>query len=145
PEDRDGQRVAFMEAFRKRGILPPEIRTVSDETLAWNTLENPRPDWLTPIIEAVDLNLNRDLDRSEIFDLNNKNPASLHGALKQVFAKDPSLLEHFGLLPGIDRYDQKGKVMRPVTAHDTTFEVHSVRPARRMGPDGSFHTDLVVV
>jgi hypothetical protein len=145
PEDRDGQRVAFMEAFRKRGILPPDVRTVSDETLAWNTLEDPRPDWLDPIIGAVDLNLNRDLDRSEIFALNNKNRAKLHGALKEVFAKDPTLYEHFGLLPGIARYNQEGKVMKPVTAPDTTFEVHSVRPARRIGPDGSFRTDLVVV
>ncbi len=144
PEDRDGQRVAFMEAFRRRGILPPEIRTVSVETLAWNTLEDPHPPWLSAITAGVFFP-NRDLTRSQIFNLNEENRWKVWGRLKKVFAETPRIYEHFGLLPGIPRYNSNGEMIRPVTGRDTTFEVHSVRPARRIAPDGSFHTDLVVV
>src|SRR5262249_31050167 len=81
PEDRDGQRVAFMEAFRQRGILPPEVRTVSVDTLAWSTLENPRPSWLTKVIKAIDFDPARDLTRHQIFKYNKKNCANVHRAL----------------------------------------------------------------
>jgi hypothetical protein len=144
PEDRDGQRVAFMEAFRRRGILPPEIRTVSVETLAWNTLADPRPDWLSAITEDVFFP-NRDLTRSQIFDLNEENRWKVWRRLKLAFAKNPRLYEEFGLLSGIPRYNSKGEVIRRVSGNETTFEVFGVRPARRIAPDGSLHIDLVVV
>ncbi|GEP61172.1 S8 family serine peptidase [Reyranella soli] len=145
PEDRDGQRVAFMEAFRRRGILPPEIRTVSVETLAWNTLEDPHPEWLHTVLEDVDFNLNRDLDRSQIFALNEKNRWAVWRRLKKVFAQAPAVYAQFGLLPGISRYNSKAEVVRPVTAPDSTFDVFSVRPARRILPDGTVNVDLIVV
>ena len=145
PEDRDGQRVAFMEAFRRRGILPPEIRTVSVDTLAWSTLADPQPSWLGAMLRDVDFNLNRRLNRSEIFELNDKNRWIVFRALKEIFKRDRRIYAHFGLMPGIPPYDDEGKPKRPVKGHDTTFEVFSVRPARRIAPDGSFHTDLIVV
>jgi hypothetical protein len=145
PEDRDGQRVAFMEAFRKRGILPPEVRTVSVETLAWNTLEDPRPPWLASILRLVDFNLNRDIDRSEIFTLNEKNRWAVWRRLKVAFRENPEIYRQFGLLQGIPRYDSQGNVTRPVASPDTTFDVFSVRPARRIMADGSVTTDLIVV
>ena len=60
PDDRYGYRVAFMEAFRDRGILPRDVRTVSEETLAWNTLEDPQPPWLGPVLDAMKFRWNRE-------------------------------------------------------------------------------------
>lgn len=145
PEDRDGQRVAFMEAFRKRGILPPEVRTVSVETLAWNTLDDPTPKWLKPMLKVVDFNLNRELDRSDIFELNERNRWAVWRCLQKVFRARPEFYAHLGLLPGVARYDAQGNVMRAVQAPATTFEVFNVRPARRVMADGTVTVDLIVV
>ena len=41
PDDPLNYRVAFMEAFRRRGLLPRDVRTVSEETLAWGTPGEP--------------------------------------------------------------------------------------------------------
>ena len=41
PDDPLGYRVAFMEAFRRRGLLPRDVRTVSEESLAWGTQDGP--------------------------------------------------------------------------------------------------------
>lgn len=35
-EDEFGYRIAFIEAFRRRGIYPGDIRTLSEESLSWN-------------------------------------------------------------------------------------------------------------
>jgi hypothetical protein len=134
-----------MEAFRNRGILPDNVRTVSEETLAWNTLDDPRPRWLAGILEDIDIRWNQDLDRSEIFALNEKNRWRLWTALKKVFAGNPDVYAQFGLLPDLPRYDQNGNVLRIPEKGETTFDVFSVRPARRIAPDGSFRTDVVAV
>ena len=148
PDDRLGYRVAFMEAFRNRGILPRDVRTISQESLAWSTPDEPSPTWLADILKNVDLRWNQDLERSEIFALNEANRWSMWRSLKKVFLADPDLYRQFGLLPDVPRFDADGVVRPPrkkPPVGDTTFEVHSVRPARRIGPDGSFRTDVVAV
>jgi hypothetical protein len=37
-EDELGYRIAFIEAFRRRGIYPRDIRTLSEESLSWDTV-----------------------------------------------------------------------------------------------------------
>ena len=37
-EDERGYRIAFIEAFRRRGIYPREIRTLSQESLSWSSI-----------------------------------------------------------------------------------------------------------
>jgi len=144
-DDRHGYRVAFMESFRKWGILPTDVRTVSEETLAWNTLEDPSPPWLARVLGGIELNWNRELDRSRIFELNEKNRWSLWRRLKQEFQKDPDLCTQFGLQLGVPLYHADGTVKQERPAPDTTFEVHSVRPARRVTPDGTLQTEIVAV
>ena len=39
-DDRLKYRVAFVEAFRRRGIYPPDVRTMSVDSLIWRTPEN---------------------------------------------------------------------------------------------------------
>ncbi len=41
PDDPLHYRLAFMEAFRKWKLLPRDVRTVSEETLAWSTPDDP--------------------------------------------------------------------------------------------------------
>ena len=39
PDDGHGYRIAFIEAFRRRGIYPRDVRTLSEETLCWSRPE----------------------------------------------------------------------------------------------------------
>jgi hypothetical protein len=88
-DDRYGYRIAFMEAFRKRGILPDDVRTVSEQSLAWNTLREAKPPWLADLVMAIDLRWNRDLSRSDIFKLNEKNRLAVWQVLDKVFRENP--------------------------------------------------------
>jgi hypothetical protein len=145
PHDRHRYRVAFMEAFRNRGILPDEVRTISDESLTWNTPEDPKPIWLKDLVGKIDLRWNRDLDRSSIFKLNESNRWVFWRGLRDAFEKDPSTCAMFGLVPDLPRYNLDGSVMKQPPRGETTFEVFSIRPARRVAPDGSFRNDIIAV
>jgi hypothetical protein len=156
-DDYLGYRIAFMEAFRKWNILPPDIRTVSEQTLAWNTPDNPCPEWLKDIVnkagdithkrydntDQIVFGWNRTLTRSEIFQLNEDNRWRLWRRLKQAFDKDPKLYKEFGLVPGVPAFKADGTIREARAAPDTTFEVHSVRLARRVTPDGDYATNVV--
>ena len=84
-DDRYGYRVAFMESFLKWGILPKDIRTVSEETLSWNAPEVPKPPWLKDLLASIDIKWNTDPTRSEIFQITEKNRWALWRRLKQLF------------------------------------------------------------
>ena len=152
PNDRHGYRVAFMEAFRHRGILPPEARTISEETLAWNTPEEPSPPWLERMLKALNFSWDRHLDRSQIFYLNKRNSRIAHGILHEVFAdearnknlaEDQKTYKQFGLKADVPRFGEDGNPLKMIPKGETTFDVFSIRPARRVAPDGSFRTDLI--
>ncbi len=143
PNDPHYYRVAFMEAFRARDLLPRNVRTVSEETLAWGTLEEPSPRWLGKVVAKLELGWDRDLDRSQIFQLNEKNRWAMWQGLKSAFIEDPDLCTEFGLLKDVPRYKANGEVLRAAAPGETTFEVFSARPARRVAPDGGFRTEVI--
>jgi hypothetical protein len=143
PNDRYNYRVAFMEAFRNCGILlPRDVRTVSEETLAWNTLQDPTPSWLNSIVKVLDLGSDRVLSRSEIYDLQQTNRLKLWEALRDVFKEDPDICTQFGLKLGVPPYNAKGEQAKPLRG-PTGFDVFGVRTAHRISPDGDYHTEVV--
>jgi hypothetical protein len=145
PDDELHYRLAFMESFQNWKLLPRDIRTTSEETIAWNMPVDPSPPWLSGLLQSIDLSWSLDLDRSAIFALNEKNRWKVWNELRAVFKTDPSLLAEFGLLPDRPRYGRDGKVAKPARKGETTFDVFSVRPTRRIAPDGSFRTEIVAV
>ena len=72
--------------------MPRDVRTVSEETLAWSTLDDPSPDWLHGLLDKIDLSWNQKLNRSEAFALNEKNRWALWNAMERAFADDPRSL-----------------------------------------------------
>jgi hypothetical protein len=141
-----GYRTAFIEGFRACGVPVRDVRTLSAESVTWNAPANDQPSWLKTIFEHVDFGLDRKLTRTEMFDLNEKNRWRVWSALKEAFNRDPALCGEFGLMPGIPRYDGNFGPLGPLRKNNvTTFNVFNVRPARRIAPDGSFRTDIVVV
>jgi Subtilase family len=145
PDDPLHYRLALMESFRNWKLLPRDVRTVSEETLAWNTLDDPSPDWLKGLLKNIDLGWNQQLDRSEIFDLNESNRWKLWTAMRKAFAEDPGLYGQFGLLANLPRYNEDGTLFRKAKKGESTFDALSVRPTRRVEPDGSFRTEVIAV
>jgi hypothetical protein len=122
PVDEKHRRVAFVEVFRRRGIVPEDIRALSVDGLLWrptsaapdedeDVILGPVKAW-APDIAAW--NLTR--DRKALFELMKKKRAALHSYLEGRMKKDAAVTG------GIDP-------ARP-------FEVHSIRPSFRTDWEG---------
>ncbi len=145
PEDTRNYRLAFMEAFRKWKLLPRGVRTISQETLAWDTPAGLPTAWLVKVLGKIDLGWDRQLTRSRIFDLNEANRWTLWAGLKEALAADDGLYAQLGLLPGLGRFRNDGTLSRKADEGGSTFDVYGVRPTRRVEPDGSCRTEVVAV
>jgi hypothetical protein len=141
--DRFHYRVAIMDAFRKRNLLPRDVRTVSEESLAWSTLANSKPDWLADLVKDLNFGWDLKLDREEVQRLNETNRWTLWRRLTDLLKNNPELYAEFGLLGGVPRYSTDGEVVEDAAEGSTTFDVPSVRPARRVTPDGGFQTEVI--
>ena len=116
-------RVAFVEAFRKRGIYPEGLETLSVDTLRWEGLDI---DSVPPEYEKIIASLKQFADqcfyissREEVFQLARNQRRELHGLLEKVFTASPDFASALGIDP------------------KSSFEVHELRRALRTGPDGN--------
>jgi hypothetical protein len=142
PDDDRNYRIAFIEAFRSRGIYPPEVRTLSVESLRWN---EPGARDQARLLDALPgagkikrvpltWDLRNRTDREEVYKQNEANAANVHGWFKRVIGK--GLADQRAVIRELMGLDPRGG--------DNRFQVHSVRPARRIGPDGQQVTDLII-
>ncbi|MEI2300961.1 S8 family serine peptidase [Ensifer sp. MJa1] len=145
PEDPLHYRLAFMVSFRKWKLLPRDVRTISEETLTWDTMLDLSPRWLPGLLQGIDVGWDRKLTRSKIFDLNERNRWKLWSGMKKVFAEHPDLYSQFGLLPGLARFKNDGTLLKKAAKGESTFDVYGVRPTRRIEPDGSFRVEVIAV
>jgi hypothetical protein len=138
-DDRLKYRVAFIEAFRRRGIYPPDVRTMSVDSLVWRTPENDETAYsgkLGPLFEQLRGEVLQYVfaqshgDKSEretLFDLQRSVRKKLHYWLDAHFKKgNRGDAEYMGLDP------------------DRNFEVHTARFALRTKPDGGVVPQLLV-
>jgi hypothetical protein len=131
-EDPFHYRVAFIEAFQRRGIRPRDLRTLSVESLKWSRITDVREyEPILPAFKVINdyVNESRDLDRAALFELTREYRTRLHRELAPKFAENPNLGGAFGL----DARLGPG------------FEVHSLRQADRIGPDGQRRAQVIVV
>jgi hypothetical protein len=121
PVDDLHRRVAFAEAFRRRGIVPDNVRTLSVDGLLWrNVADAPDEDQdvVLDIVKdwAADIsswNITR--DRRELYDLMATKRAALHTFLTGKLTGKTTVLS--GIDPALK------------------FEVHSIRPSLRVDWD----------
>ncbi|HEV2147733.1 MAG TPA: hypothetical protein VGR37_10055 [Longimicrobiaceae bacterium] len=135
PDDDRNYRVAFVEAFRRRGLYPRDVRTLSVENLRWRT---PEEDDLGPsaqlldFIQALRERAHRQLytqSREKIFQEERATRAMIHGWLSDHFRRGSTGkrdAEFLGLDP------------------DQSFEVHQAHFALRTGPDGDLLLQLIL-
>jgi len=142
-DDRLNYRVAVIEAFRRRGIYPLDVRSLSEESLRWRTPEPQEQKTFAKALRGLDElrclvpDWGLNIDREEIFWQSRKNQATLHR-----WFTDPPLPEAARAVGLTLQKDAPATVYRKRGL--PTLEVHSVRPAHRVGPDGHTITDLVV-
>ncbi|HET6765236.1 MAG TPA: S8 family serine peptidase [Longimicrobiaceae bacterium] len=145
-DDRYDYRVAFVDAFRRRGIYPLNLgegaqdvpRTLSVDTLRWTglaraTLAPETREQVERQYAAVFDRLKRyagaclyENDRATLFESTREERRALHGELVDAFKAVPAFAAELGLDPAED------------------VEVHALRSAMRVSPDGR-HLPQVVV
>jgi hypothetical protein len=138
PDDSRGYRVAFVEAFRRRGLYPRDVRTLSVDSLRWQeATQFGSENLLATVVETLRpwAHEQQYLEcRQDIFTKTREQRIKLHGELKTLFEKssDPERLTLSNAL-GID-----------LLSGHTSFEVHSLRQALKVGPDGTTSPQLII-
>jgi hypothetical protein len=121
PVDEQHRRVAFAEAFRRYGIVPDNVRTLSVDGLLWRpTADAPGEDEniVLKLVKkwAVDIgSWNVSRNRKELFELMREKRAELHGHIEHQVDRENAVLS--GIDPALK------------------FEVHSIRPSMRIDWD----------
>ena len=132
-------RVAFIEAFRRRGIYPRDLRTLSEESLVWRGPEEDGYSVSAPLLRGIKP-LRRYAERlfyaktrKEVFYLARDMRREIHGYLQ----------EH---LDGTQGGAKDGRYLglQVVRGRKTRFEVRAARVANRIGPDGNLLPQFVV-
>jgi hypothetical protein len=146
-DDRFGYRTAFIEAFRRRDLLPGNLRTVSVETLKWSApreKEQRKPPWLKDAVDLLAVDWLLSLPRWKIYANARKRCADLHEFIADQLARNPEdVAKLLGLELDLRRFKEDGTDAGPPRGR-TTFEVRNVRAARRQRPDGAIAEEIIV-
>ena len=137
PDDKMGYRVAFIDAFRKRGIYPWGVRALSTDSLRWQSPEVKLPR-IAEVLQELWLKWDLDGDRKQIHKATKANGELLHKWIEeQNLSVEQS--RQLGLMLGPNAHRSiRRKNGKPV------FEVHSCRPTRRVAQSGDPTVELVV-
>jgi hypothetical protein len=140
PEDEHHYRVAFVEAFRKRGMYPRNLRTLSEESLRWprgeeqDVAAREAIEGLASELQPLAHEIRFRVEREEQFRVLRRVQQKVHEILRRKHRKDVlgNLEAVTGLVLGA------GKKVEGLTKTEgvPSFEVHLVRPVRRHGPNG---------
>jgi hypothetical protein len=127
--DRYGYRVAFIEAFKRHGLYPDDVRSLSEESLLW---EGPEPDEEGKFTFVKGLSneikgWEESKSRKDLWKRINLDQAKSHNIFKNT-------------------WNYKGRYIKGlyVKSPEDIFEIHSIRPVRRIGPDGNIRIDMLV-
>jgi Subtilase family len=140
--DRFGYRTAFIAAFRDRGIFPQDVKHLSAGSLVWEAPPLPlRRANVSVVLKQIMTDWDLNIQRETAHTSSEKNAQNFWHWLMDPKQVSDEEIESLGLLrinqPRPDKIgDQPGELRK--------IEVHSVRPARRVGPDGNIRADLVV-
>jgi hypothetical protein len=129
-DDDLGYRIAVVEAFRQHGIYPLDVRSLSVDSLLWSA---PNKNDFGPTflhflkeMKGAVQKWNLRNNRRDIYDRLCRLRAKLHAKIAERIDREQELLKGLDLSGG------------------KKFEVHSLRPTRRIGPDGEMLADLVI-
>lgn len=127
-DDKWNYREAWIDAFRKRGIIPPNVAHLSEDALLWQGPERQ----LNQIDTLAFNQLNFDTDPSRPA---NKEELHRQACMLGQSVAQPQYIEEFGCALSNDRR-LKGDIVDLPT-------IESIRTSQRVGPDGNILYDLV--
>lgn len=144
PEDTYGNRTAMLEAFRRRGIYPRDVRTLSEDAIQWRAPRHDPGGLLRPSIAKL-RRLSGELrrlvrlgqqNRGQIYELLRKTRAQMNVEWRELITGRPAeerfwYARELGLTFGADNAD-------------VSFEVHSLNFTDRDDPGSRTRRDVVV-
>jgi len=136
-DDVHGYRVAFISAFRDRGIFPSNVAHLAVDSLLWEPPSISGLAELKRVIPTLDFGWNLYGDRRTAYRRSRDNAYKVHQWLVDFGNAGVSAALGFRPAKPDDTISGVRGEVRPI-------EVHSVRPARRVGPDGQTRLDIVV-
>ena len=142
-DDKFHYRASIVKAFSEWGIYPTDRQTLIPDSLCWEPpsekITGSLHDWLSKN-SLGDWGMG--MDRAEIFEESQRLAASLHDLILEFAPKfTVDFHREFGL--NLDPHGQNQSIERNKLGIPK-FEVHSVRPCRRVSPDGGVRRDLVI-
>lgn len=153
PNDKYGYRIALIESFRRWGIIPQGLKTLSEEQLRWPYARLEFDDGWNALAEIVRLlkPLIADAlfsqDRENSFESLRQARAKTHEFLKSSLqrADEQGQRMEFMRLTGIDLSEEAVSLgIRLKRSGLPSFEVHSVQPALRVTPGGQILKQLLI-
>jgi hypothetical protein len=159
PNDDHHYRIAFINAFRKRGIFPQGIPNLSSDTLCYSELEeeeNKRyfDEEVFEFLRKFKEELSYETDREKIF---TKTRASIAGDTKKKItgihsyivnvAANETKADYFENLTGLvfsKQFETLGIKKSRAAGKGPSIEVHSVRLNNRIGPTGNQLNQIVI-
>ena len=138
PSDVRGYRTAFIAAFRARGIYPSNVRHLSQGSLVWEPPPLPLKN-VGSILSKLTLSWDLKIGRKQAYEDSRVNARTMQ---KWLCDRDQVDDDEFRAL-GFSR-DTGAKTIDKLPGNLHRIEVHSVRPARRIGPDGQSRSQLVI-
>jgi hypothetical protein len=144
PKDPYSYRVALVSAFAERGIFPRDVRSLSVESMLWEPPPVPFAN-LKTVLGHLDLSWDLRADRCHAWTKARDNAWEVWKWLTNPQMVGDDELEVLGL-----RRQAAKAIMLTNAGGDEIacdvhgIEVHSVRPSRRVGPDGQLLAQLVV-
>ena len=141
PEDARHYRAAIVSAFRDWGIYPCDVRSLSVDNLLWSEPTiGAHPDLREFLKEIPPDEWDLNSDRRMAYEGMKRNAMLFHQWLGDSDFVSVDEFESLGLIRDAKgarsvRLDRRGK---------PAFEVHSLRPCRRIGPDHQPRTEFVV-
>ncbi len=145
PEDQHGYRVAFIEAFRRRGIYPRDIRILSQDSLKWpRPTEDPTVEpgeteaALRDFIKTFELRKHVDSlryfrDRKQIWDKTRSIRTEMHNLIAEYLSKALLLQRITGLQLAPTKSSSSIQMKGD---SQPSFYVSALREARRQREDG---------
>jgi hypothetical protein len=144
PKDPYSYRVALVSAFAARGIYPHDVRSLSVESMLWEPPPVPFAS-LRTVLAKLDLGWDLRSQRRNAWATARDNARRF-----REWLLDPALVADAELeVLGLKRAAVSGVTLTNASGEQIAcdlhgIEVHSIRPSRRVGPDGQLLSQLVV-
>ncbi len=145
--DPQNYRLAIIDAFRRRGIYPHDVRNLSVESLLWHEPTEKEQEAFELLfhgpegLQKLFPRWNRGSDPEQVFLQTRECRRTLHQWFMDPGAHAAAEAAHL-LMDKLEK-NKTDAVYRDKDGLPE-LEVHSIRPARRIGPDGQTVTELVI-